>query len=48
MIGPEVYKMLVAQLERPIPLPHPVMRRANKKTPDGRVKVPNTTTPVQG
>jgi hypothetical protein len=26
MVGPQVYKMLVAQLERPIPLPHPVLR----------------------
>ena len=30
MIGLEVYKMLVAQLERPVPLPHPVMRRADQ------------------
>jgi hypothetical protein len=58
MVGSRVYKMLVAQLERPIPVPHPVLRRtrdtpdARRRTPDGRPKAEDgkegRTTPVQG
>ncbi|MGQ0848318.1 MAG: hypothetical protein ACT4OP_04255 [Actinomycetota bacterium] len=43
MIGPKVYKLLVTQLERPRPLPHPAMRRKPAPLPD-----PRPTTPVQG
>jgi hypothetical protein len=47
MVGPQVYKMLVAQLERPVPLPHPVFRKrvdgGNRKTTGEK-----RTTPVQG
>lgn len=58
MVGAEVYKMLVAQLERPVPLPHPVFRRGKEKTEDARRQTPDgrrkpkgregKTTPVQG
>lgn len=50
MVGAKVYKMLVAQLERPVPLPHPVLRKREKKAPDGRRQTsePNRSTPVQG
>ena len=45
MIGPEVYKILVAQLERPVPLPHPVFRQGRKR---GRSLPPGSTSPNAG
>jgi hypothetical protein len=47
MIGSKVYKMLVAQLERPVFLPHPVMRRKTDNG-GGKTAVAGRSTPVQG
>jgi hypothetical protein len=48
MIGPEVYRILVTQLERPVPLPHPVFRRVKTAKANGSGTDRRRTTPVQG
>jgi hypothetical protein len=45
MIGAEVYRLLVTELERGVPLPHPALRKKNgrpRRVPSQR------STPVQG